>query len=127
MLLVVAAFLMIFGIAEAELLTVLLGALAGGGAWVLHRSARAEREARRVALLSSLQLPVLKLARRRDGRLTVTEVAAELGWTLPRAEKVLESLNDGYRVSSEVTNEGVIVYEFLELKYGRDRLPEIEG
>jgi hypothetical protein len=42
-------------------------------------------------------------------------VAAELGWTMPRAEKVLDSLEDGIRVCSEVTDEGVIVYEFREI------------
>jgi len=103
----------------------LLAALAAGGGLLLHHRAETEREKRRAALISSLQLPVLKLASERGGRLTVTEVATQLGWTLPRAEKVLESLEDGYRVSSDVTDDGVIVYDFLELRYagGEDRLP----
>ena len=42
--------------------------------------------------------------------------------TLRRAEKVLQSLDDGLRVNSEVTDEGVIVYDFLELKRPMDRL-----
>lgn len=125
LLMVLAAILMTVGIAELEAVPALLGALAGGGAFMLHRTARAQREARRAALLSQLQLPVLKFAAERGGRLTVTEVAAHLGWTLPRAEKVLESLEDGYRVSSDVTNEGVIVYEFLELMHAGGRLPEL--
>ena len=62
---------------------------------------------------------MLKLAADHGGRLTVTEVATSLGWTLPRAEKVLESLEDGYRVSSEVTDEGLIVYEFRELMHAQ--------
>ena len=122
---VLAAILMTVGIAELEAVPALFGALAGGGAFMLHRTARAQREARRAALLSQLQLPVLKFAAERGGRLTVTEVAAHLGWTLPRAEKVLESLEDGYRVSSDVTNEGVIVYEFLELMHAPERLTEL--
>jgi hypothetical protein len=32
-----------------------------------------------------------------------------------RAEKVLNSLDDGWRVNSTVTDDGVIVYEFREL------------
>lgn len=114
-LLVLAAVLMVVGVVEFEMVALLLGGLSGAGGVLLHRSANRAREERRAALISSLQLPVLRLAARQGGRLTVTEVAAELGWTLPRAEKVLRSLDDGVRVDSEVTDEGVIVYRFREL------------
>jgi hypothetical protein len=119
---VLAAILVMAGIAGLEPSAVIFGAGAAIGGWILRQSARQEREARRQALLASLQLPVLKLAAERQGRLTVTEVAAALGWPLPRAEKVLNSLDDGLRVSSEVTDEGVIVYEFRELAHA-PRLP----
>jgi hypothetical protein len=89
--------------------------IAAIGGLLLYQAADGERQRRRAALISALQLPVLRLASQRGGRLTVTEVAAELGWTLPRAEKVLRSLDDGVRVDSEVTDEGVIVYQFREL------------
>ena len=67
----------------------------------------------------ALQQPVLRLAGDRGGRLTVTEVASSLGWPLRRAEKVLNSLEDGLRVASTVTDQGVIVYEFRELMHAR--------
>ncbi len=121
---VLAAILLIVGIVEAEAVAALFGAVAAGGGYLLHRAANEERAARRAAILTSLQQPVLKLAAEHNGRLTVTGVAAHLGWSLPRAEKVLESLNDGLRVDSEVTDEGVIVYEFRELMNLRKRLPE---
>jgi hypothetical protein len=109
---------LVFGaIAGGEVAPILFAAFSAMGAVALQLSANSDREARRAALVSSLQLPVLKLASARGGRLTVTQVAAELGWTLRRAEKVLHSLDDGLRVDSEVTDEGVIVYEFREL-YG---------
>ena len=114
-LLVLAAILMVVGIVEFEMIPLMLGVVSGAGGVLLNRSANRAREERRAALISSLQLPVLRLAARRGGRLTVTEVAAELGWTLPRAEKVLRSLDDGVRVDSQVTDEGVIVYQFREL------------
>jgi ribosomal protein S27AE len=125
LLMVLAAILVTVGVAELEAVPALAGLLSGGGAWMLHRTAQTQREARRAALLAELQLPVLKFAAERGGRLTVTEVAAHLGWTLPRAEKVLGSLDDGYRVSSDVTDEGIIVYEFLELMHAPERLPEL--
>jgi hypothetical protein len=115
---VFAALMMLGGLIEGEV-GLVAGALftAGGGA-LLHQAAAREREQRREALISALQLPVLKLAARHGGRLTVTEVAANLGWPLRRAEKILQSLDDGLRVDSEVTDEGVIVYDFLELSRG---------
>lgn len=110
-----AAMMLIPLIAGGEAVALVFGGLFAGGGYLLRRSAETEREARRAALLSKLQMPVLRLAAERGGRLTVTSVAAELGWTMPRAEKVLNSLEDGIRVCSDVTDEGVIVYEFREI------------
>lgn len=113
---VIGAIIAVAGIAEAEIGAVLTSLfLLLGGALTL-RASRTRREARRARLVSALQLPVLRLAAERGGRLTVTEVSAALGWPLPRAEKVLHSLDDGLRVDSEVTDEGVIVYEFREIR-----------
>ncbi len=121
-----AAVLMMVAVGDGEIAPAMFALAAAGGGAGLQTVARKEREARRAALLSNLQMPVLALAAERRGRLTVTETAAALGWPLPRAEKVLNSLEDGLRVNSEVTDEGVIVYEFRELARGREgaqRLP----
>jgi hypothetical protein len=119
----VFAVIMIVGaVASVELAPALFGAAAGAGGWLLHRSANQAREERRAALLADMQLPVLQLAGERGGKLTVTEVAATLGWPMRRAEKVLQSLDDGLRVNSEVSDEGVIVYEFLEVMHSPRRL-----
>ncbi|HEX2209954.1 MAG TPA: hypothetical protein VHG93_19925 [Longimicrobium sp.] len=112
-----AAFLMMIGIGEGEPGAFFMGMLAAGGGALLWTKANSSREARRAALLMGLQQPVLRLAAQRNGVLTVTDVAAALGWPMPRAEKVLNSLEDGLRVASSVTDEGVIVYEFRELMH----------
>lgn len=116
-----AAALLAAGAVQMEVLMLVLGVLATTGAIFLHRAANEAREERRAALIAAMQMPVLKLAAERDGKLTVTETAASLGWSLRRAEKVLHSLDDGWRVSSEVTDEGVIVYEFREILLGPGR------
>ncbi|MEX2570528.1 MAG: hypothetical protein WD737_04430 [Gemmatimonadota bacterium] len=121
MLFILGAILLTVGVVELEALVFTFGVLAAAGGFLLHRTANRAREERRTALISSLQTPVLKLAAEREGRLTVTDVAANLGWPLHRAEKVLQSLDDGWRVDSEVTDEGVIVYEFRELLLGGGR------
>jgi hypothetical protein len=124
---VIAAMLAVAAIVSTELPPLLAAGIAAAGGAALSRAASRERERRREALLSALQLPVLQLAGRKGGQLTVTEVAAELGWTLRRAEKVLQSLDDGLRVTSDVTDEGVIVYAFPELTRSHNvRLPPPE-
>lgn len=116
LLFVFAAFMLFGGLVSLEFAPILMGLMAGGGGYLLQTKARADRERRREALIQSLQMPVLKLAASKGGRLTVTQVATEMGWPIPRAEKVLNSLEDGFRVMSDITPEGVIVYDFLELR-----------
>ena len=60
---------------------------------------------------------VLRLASQRGGRLTASEVAAYMDLSPDEAKKLLDGmeLEDSQRVSSDVTDEGVIVYEFPEL------------
>lgn len=113
---VFAAFMMMAGIMGLEFAPIVMSLFAGGGGFLLHRSANIEREQRREALLQRLQLPVLQLAGKKGGRLTVTDVATEFGWPMTRAEKVLNSLEDGMRVMSDITDEGVIVYDFVEIR-----------
>ena len=67
--------------------------------------------------MDRLQRRVLLHATEQGGTLTVTEVAASLDVSLAAAEGVLDSMDDGLRVRSEVTNEGIIVYEFPELRH----------
>ncbi len=64
-----------------------------------------------------LQRGILRLASQRGGRLTATEVAAYMDLSLAAAKKLLDEMEveDSQRVCSEVTEEGVIVYEFPEL------------
>jgi hypothetical protein len=118
---VFAAFLMVGGIAGLEVAPILMAMFAGGGGYLLHKSGNEDRERRRDALLQSLHAPVLRLAAQRGGRLTVTQVAQDLNWTLPRAEKVLQSMEDGFRVMGDVTPDGVIVYDFPELMHAAQR------
>jgi hypothetical protein len=112
---ILALLLLVTGVAEGVWVMVVWGVLAGVGAFLLHRASRRARDQRRQALIARLQQDVLRLAGEKRGRLTVTEVASSLAWPMARAEKVLNSLDDGWRVNSTVTDEGMIVYEFLEL------------
>lgn len=123
-LLVLAAFLLIGFVQGPDLAGALIVALFASGGGLLYRAGKADAEHARSTALGQMQIPVLALARE-DGRLTVTEVASRLGWTLPQARAVLDSLDDGLRVWSIPSDEGVMVYEFRELIHDPDR-PRLE-
>ena len=101
----------------------------GAGTYFLWRAAQrgsaadqkalAEREQQRQG---ELQQRVIDLAISRGGVLTVTDVVADLDYPVDAAEQLLRSLDDGVRVASNVTEQGVIVYEFREVVHRQSRL-----
>ncbi|MDT8342321.1 MAG: hypothetical protein RQ751_12480 [Longimicrobiales bacterium] len=110
-----ASFLIMMGILEIEAAMVVVGSVmgaAGSGTFFWGWKALQER---RQALTARVQREVLRLAEVRGGSLTVTEVAAELDLSLPGAERILIGMDDGFRVRSEITDDGIIVYEFPEV------------
>ena len=112
-----AALMVTVGVADGAVEAIVFGTVAGAlGTGTLWWGTQA-REARRLAIIAQLQRRVLLLATDKGGTLTVTEVAASLNLSLSAAEEVLDRMDDGLRVRSEVTNEGIIVYEFPELRH----------
>ena len=96
---------------------IVTGAFVGlGGAGFLQWGRKALLE-RRQSIVHGLNRRVLRLATERRGILTVTDVASALDLTLSAAEKMMISMEDGVRVRSEVSEEGVIYYEFPELMH----------
>lgn len=69
----------------------------------------------------NLEQQVYELASRQDGVLTASDLVIELGLKKKTAQKLLETLTveDGTNISMEVRDDGVLVYEFLELKHRR--------
>lgn len=117
MALIAAAFLLVIAAQIGELPPVAAALLlATSGALLLASGIRALRERRR-ALLEELQRKILLLASQRGGDLTATDVAAALGLSLPAAERVLISMDDDERVRSEITAEGVLLYQFPEIRH----------
>ncbi|MYI07384.1 MAG: hypothetical protein F4059_08750 [Gemmatimonadetes bacterium] len=68
-------------------------------------------------MMLALGRRVLRMATDRGGVLTVTEVAAELDLSLEAAEKLMIGMDDGFRVRSDITDQGVLYYEFPELRH----------
>lgn len=116
-----AVLLLTIGIVEAEAAPVIMSAMFGLSGVAAFGWGWKAREARREAVLRRTQGQVLHLARRKQGVLTATDVASELDVSLDGAERILLSLDDGFRVRSDVTSEGLLVFEFREM--GFDRRP----
>jgi len=120
----VAAIVISVGLVEMELVAAAVGTVLGVGGSLSYWWGWRAREERREAVLARLQREVLHLAGRKGGSLTVTEVAADLELSLEAAERVLISMDDGFRVRSEITRDGLLLYEFPEIQH---RVEEARG
>ncbi|MDZ7779231.1 MAG: hypothetical protein U5R14_04730 [Gemmatimonadota bacterium] len=120
-----ATLLVLVGIVEGEAAAVALGSVVGvGGSLTFYWGWRGLQD-RRHAVLRGLQRRVLHLAAEKGGTLTVTEAAAELNLSLSAAERILTGMDDDFRVRSEISREGVLYYEFPELRHRGDLGPGV--
>lgn len=120
-----ATMLVLVGVVEGEAAAVAVGGVIGmGGSLTFYWGWRG-LQGRRHAVMRGLQRRILHLAAAKGGTLTVTEVAAELNLSLSAAERILTSMDDDFRVRSEISREGVIYYEFPELRHRKDLEPGV--
>ncbi len=112
-----ASLMVLMGIVEWEIPAVVFGAVLGAGGSSTFYWGWQALQGRRDAIMQNLQRRILRLAQLKGGTLTVTEVAAEMNLSLPAAEKILISMDDGFRVRSEISREGVLYYEFPEVRH----------
>ena len=121
-----ASAMVFVGLLEGEIAAFAVGSVLGGGGLMTFCWGWQSLQNRRNAIIEGLQRKILKLAISRDGRLTVTEVASDVNLSLTAAEKILESMDDGFRVRSDISPDGVLYYEFLEIVHRGDLGPVID-
>lgn len=114
-LVLLASLLVLIGFVEWEMAAVAVGSVLGGAGSMTFYWGWKGLQDRRDAIMKGIQRKVLKLAAVKGGTLTVTEVAADLDLELPAAEKILTSMDDGFRVRSDISPDGVLYYEFPEI------------
>lgn len=115
---VLAILMIVTGVADGfEPQLVLTGSMFGMGGSGMFLWGWQALQNRRRAVLQGLGRKVLMLASERSGVVTVTEVAAELDLSLEAAEKLMIGMDDGFRVRCDITEEGVMYYEFPELRH----------
>lgn len=112
--------MLVGGIVGAAAEAVMIGSLIGGSGSLTFYWGWHDLQRRRKAIMERIQRKILRLAKAKGGTLTVTEVAADINLGLPAAEKLLMSMDDGFRVRSEISDEGVIFYEFPELLHRKE-------
>ncbi|HEX2091122.1 MAG TPA: hypothetical protein VHG28_01925 [Longimicrobiaceae bacterium] len=102
----------------ALLVTVALPA-AGGAALLVRHFGRGKRlsERRERLRLQTMESEVLRLAGRHGGRLALVEVVAEMAVTPETAKEVLDSLVSRELADLEVTESGVLVYSFHDVRH----------
>ncbi len=110
-----ASLLVLIGFVEWEMAAVAVGSVLGGGGSLTFYWGWQGLQDRRKAIMQGIQKKILKLARAKGGTLTVTDVAADLNLAIPAAEKILTSMDDGFRVRSDISGAGVLYYEFPEI------------
>jgi predicted RNA-binding Zn-ribbon protein involved in translation (DUF1610 family) len=118
-----ATALILAGIFAPALPAVVVGGVVGAAGSLSFYWGWTGQQERRKAIMQGLQRSILRLATARGGTLTVTEVAAELNLSLPAAEKILTSMDDGFRVRSEISKEGILYYEFPEVRHRKELGP----
>lgn len=111
----------------ALVITVALPAL-GGIALLTKRFRRGARLAERKETLrqQTYESEILRLAAQRQGRLTVVELVTEFAITPEKANELLESLMVRELADVEVTDSGVVVYVFHDVKNLADK-PRARG
>lgn len=62
------------------------------------------------------QLKILRLAREKDGSLTVLETATETRLTVEKAEEILRQLAVGGHAEMRISESGLVVYHFPEIE-----------
>lgn len=123
LLVLLASLMVLVGFVEFELAAVAVGSVIGGGGSLMFYWGWRALQDRRKAIMQGLQRRILRLATAKGGTLTVTEVAAEMNLSLPAAEKILTSMDDGFRVRSEISKEGILYYEFPEVRHRNELAP----
>jgi hypothetical protein len=119
----IASLMILIGFVEFEMVAVAIGSVFGASGSLMYYWGWNGQQDRRKAIVHRIQRKVLRLAAAKGGTLTVTEVATELNLAIPAAEKILTAMDDDLHVRSVISEEGVIVYEFPELRHRRELSP----
>jgi hypothetical protein len=111
----------------ALLISVALPAAGGVALIAGHVRGRGRRLARREELRrQTIESEILRLAEQRGGRLTAVEVASDMAISPEAAKDALDSLALRELAELEITESGVLVYSFHDVRHLREK-PHARG
>ena len=108
----------VFSVASIVALMVGAGLPAAVGVTLLRGSSRqgrlgpAQRELRR----QTIEAEILRLAARRDGKLTLVEVVSDLAIADAEASEILDALHARGHAEIQITESGALVYDFRDVR-----------
>lgn len=78
-------------------------------------SADSDEEKKAEQLFSKYEVKIFRLADRKKGRITISEIIVETGLGMKQAESIINKMIDSTHVRMEITENGSVIYEFPEL------------
>jgi len=76
-------------------------------------------EASRKTLQAAREKEILKLAKKKNGSLTIPEIVSETSMNSEEADEIMREFVVKQYVDMKITNEGTVIYEFFEV--GQER------
>lgn len=104
------------------LITVILP-FAGGASLIYsyYEENKKLKDSKENLTIKTLEAEVLKLAEKKGGKLTVVEVMSDLAVSNDIAKELLDSITVQSLADVELTESGVIVYSFYDIKHLMDK------
>jgi len=96
-----------------------IGPVAGGGL-LIRSHVKAKRNilaAREKDKYARQEKEIIRLAQQKAGRLSIPEIVAETSMSTDEADQILREMTTKGYVDMQVTESGVIVYEFYEIAH----------
>lgn len=97
-----------------------------GGGFMIRSHFMKKRKAlkeQQTALQRAREKQILRLAQQKGGRISIPEIVVDTSMSTEEAEEFMQDLTAKGYVDMQVTDSGVIVYEFYEIAH-RNRLEE---
>jgi len=88
---------------------------------MLLKGGKGRRERQSELRARTVEAEVLRIAKAHDGKLTIVEIVSELAISQEEAQATVDSLVRQQIADIEITESGVLVYAFRDIKYLREK------
>jgi len=114
------------GVGDIAAVLLLSVAPAVGGGLLIYSHVKAKKKAlldKKKALQTQQEKEIIRLAQQKGGRLSIPDIVAGTSLSTVEADQVMRGMTEKGYVDMQVTDSGVIIYEFYEIVH-RNKLEE---